>query len=214
MPEPIRVLVADDHPLFRRGLVGLLSEEPGFAVVGEASSGPEALELSAQRRPDVVLLDVHMPQGAGLEVVPALKQKLGVRVLILTVSDRDEDLLGAIEAGADGYLLKSAEPNELSQAIRQVAAGQSVLSPEVTRSVMQAAAHAQDRQPPVNLSDREREVLAELARGATTAEIAARLFISISTVKTHVNHILEKLSAANRAEAVGRAAAMGLLHPE
>jgi len=214
MPESIGVLVADDHPLFRRGLVGLLGEQAGFEVVGEASSGPEALELAAQRRPDVVLLDVHMPAGGGLEVIQALKQQGNTHVLMVTVSDRDEDLLSAIQAGADGYLLKSAEPEELCRAIRQVAGGQSVLSPEVTRSVMQAAARTQDRQPQVNLSTREREVLAELARGATTSEIAANLVISTSTVKTHVNHILEKLSAANRAEAVGRAAAMGLLHPE
>jgi DNA-binding NarL/FixJ family response regulator len=214
MPEPITILVVDDHPLFRRGLVGLLSEQSDCRVVGEASSGPQALKLCRHSQPDVVLLDVHMPEGGGLEIVPALKQDLGVQVLMLTISDQDQDLLGAIQAGADGYLLKSAEPEELCRAIRQVATGQSVLSPEVTARVMKAAVRPQNHKPGVNLSPREREVLAELARGATTAEIASGLVISSSTVKTHVSHILEKLGAANRAEAVGRAAALGLLDPQ
>ncbi len=211
MPEPIKILVADDHPLFRRGLVGLLNEQADCVVVGEAVSGPEALELSRRSRPDVILLDVHMPEGGGLEVLPALKQELGIQVLMLTISDKDEDLLGAIEAGADGYLLKSAEPDELCRAIRRVAAGHSVLSPEITARVMQVAVQPQSNKPSISLSTREREVLAELARGATTAEIAATLVISSTTVKTHVSHILQKLKASNRAEAVGRAAALGLL---
>jgi DNA-binding NarL/FixJ family response regulator len=213
MSEPIKILVADDHPLFRRGLVGLLSEQPDCVVVGEAPSGPEALELSREGQPDVVLLDVHMPGGGGLAVVGALKD-LGARVLMLSISDKDEDLMEAIKGGADGYLLKSAEPAELCQAIRQVAAGGAVLSPEVTAAVMQAAARGQDHQVGTSLSPRERQVLAELARGATTAQIAQALVLSPSTVKTHVGHILEKLDAANRAEAVGRAAALGLLETE
>jgi DNA-binding NarL/FixJ family response regulator len=214
MPEPIKILVADDHPLFRRGLVGLLSEQTDCIVVGEASSATEALELSRGRQPDVVLLDVHMPGGGGVAVVGALKQEVGTQVLMLTISDQDEDLLGAVEAGADGYLLKSAEPEDLCQAIRKVAAGHAVLSPEVTATVMQAAARTRNETPRANLSVREREVLVQLARGATTAEIAEVLVISNSTVKTHVGHILEKLDAANRAEAVGRAAALGLLDPQ
>ena len=217
MSEAIKILVADDHPLFRRGLVGLLSEQPDCRVVGEASSGPEALELSREGQPDVVLLDVHMPGGGGLAVVGALKDS-GARVLMLTISDKDEDLMEAIGVGADGYLLKSAEPEELCQAIRQIAAGGAVLSPEVTAAVMQAAARGQDHQAGVSLSPRERQVLTELARGATTAQIAQALVLSpsiaVSTVKTHVGHILEKLDAANRAEAVGRAAALGLLGTE
>lgn len=211
MTEAVRVLVADDHALFRRGLVGLLSEQPDIEPVGEAHSGPEAVQLSRQLRPDVVLMDVHMPGGGGIEAVRALKQGAGVHVLMLTISEKDDDLWGAIAAGADGYLLKSAEPDELCRAIRRVASGQGALSPEITATVMRAASQARSREPAIELSQREREVLAELAHGATTIEIARRLVISESTVKTHVRHILEKLGASNRAEAVGRATALGLI---
>jgi DNA-binding NarL/FixJ family response regulator len=212
MTGEIKVLVVDDHILFRRGVVELLREEPGFVPVGQAGSGPEALQLSQQTRPNVVLLDVHMPKGGGVNVVHTLKQIPGVHVLMLTISEKDEDLMAAIEAGADGYLLKSAEPEVLCKAIQQVATGQSVLSPEITAKVMQVAARSWSSQPQVSLSPREREVLAELAQGATTAQIAATLVIAESTVKTHVHHILEKLDAANRTEAVARATAMGLLN--
>ncbi len=211
MPEPIKILVADDHPLFRRGLVALLNDQADYHVVGEATSGPQALELSRHIQPDLVLLDVHMPGGGGLPVLPAMKCDLGLRVLMLTISDQDEDLMGAIAAGADGYMLKSAEPEELCWAIQQVMAGHSVLSPEITSAVMQAATRVHHQAPQISLSPREGEVLAELARGATTTDIAATLVISPSTVKTHVRNILDKLGASNRAEAVGRAAALGLL---
>jgi two-component system, NarL family, nitrate/nitrite response regulator NarL len=212
MADTIEVLVVDDHALFRRGVVDLLHDEPGFAVAGEASSGPEALKLSREVKPHVVLLDVQMPGDGGVSVVQDLKQEVGARVLMLTISEKNEDLHAAIEAGADGYLLKSAEPDELCRAIRQVAAGQSVLSPEITARVMRAAVRSWQYEPAVNLSPRELEVLAELARGATTAEIANTLIISPSTVKTHIHHILEKLEAANRAEAVALATQMGLLN--
>ncbi len=211
MAEPIKVLVVDDHTLFRRGIVALLSEEVDFRLVGEASSGPESLELSRRYHPDVVLMDIHMPGGSGVEAVRSLKQTAGLGVLMLTISENDEDLFDAIEAGADGYLLKNAEPEILCRAIRQVAAGQAVLSPEVIARVMRVAARSRSRQPQVSLSQREQEVLTELAKGATTAEIAATLIISPNTVKTHISHILEKLDAANRAEAISRANAMGLL---
>jgi DNA-binding NarL/FixJ family response regulator len=214
MTNMIKVLVVDDHALFRRGVVELLREQPDFSLAGEAGSGPAALELSRRVQPDVVLLDVHMPGGGGVEAVRGLKQNPGLQVLMLTISEKNEDLLAAIEAGADGYLLKSAEPEELCRAIRQVAAGQSVLAPEVTAKVMHAAARTRSRQPPVDLSLRELEVLVELAQGATTLEIAATLVISQNTVKTHVRHILEKLGVSNRAEAVSRATAMGLLDAE
>lgn len=211
MAETIRVLVVDDHTLFRRGVVDLLRDEPDFTPVGEAHSGPEALELSQRVQPDVVLLDVHMPGGNGVDAVQDLKQIPGVHILMLTISEKDEDLLAAIEAGADGYLLKGTEPDDLCRAIRQAATGQSILSPEITAKVMRAAAHGWERSAQVSLSPREQEVLAELARGATTADIAATLIIAESTVKTHIHHILEKLDASNRAEAVARATAMGLL---
>lgn len=211
MPEPIKLLIADDHVLFRHGIVGIIKEQPDFQIVGEASSGPEVVQFSRERPLDVILMDIHMPGGSGVEATRILKEETAVRVLILTVSDNDEDLIKALAAGADGYLLKNAEPDELFQAIRQVAAGQGVLSPEVTARVMQAAGSAQSQQQATLLSQREQEVLTELTKGGTTAHIAAVLFISENTVKTHIRHILEKLGAANRTEAVARAAELGLI---
>jgi len=213
MSELIKVFIADDHALFRRGVLELLREEPDFSPVGEVSNGPDTVQLCRQLKPDVVLLDVHMPGGSGLDVIQALKQQPQLKVLMLTISEKDEDLMAAIEAGADGYLLKGTEPEALVQAIREVAAGQAVLSPDITAKVMKAAASSWSSDPGVSLSPREQEVLTELARGATTAEIAVTLVISTSTVKTHIHHILEKLDAANRTEAVARATTLGLIDP-
>jgi DNA-binding NarL/FixJ family response regulator len=210
MPEPIGLVLADDHALFRQGLARLLNEQPDLVVLAEASSGEEALHCCRRHRPQVVLLDVHMPGGDGIEAVRALKQQPGIGVLMLTISDKDDDLLGALAAGADGYLLKTAEPDQLCQAIRQVASGRGALSPEVTARVIQAAA-SQGQQQAASLSPRETEVITELAQGATTAEIATQLVISENTVKTHIRRILDKLEAANRAEAVARATALGLI---
>ncbi len=210
MPEPIGLVLADDHPLFRQGLVRLLNEQPDFVVLAEAASGEEALRCCRRHRPQVVLLDVHMPGGGGIEAVRILKRQAGIGVLMLTISDKDDDLLGALAAGADGYLLKTAEPDQLCQAIRQVASGRGALSPEVTARVIRAAA-SQGQQQAASLSPRETEVITELAGGATTAEISSRLVISENTVKTHIRRILEKLEATNRAEAVARATALGLI---
>ncbi len=211
-PSPIRVLVVDDHALFRRGVVELLREEPGLDVVGEAGNAQEALVLTRRHAPQVVLLDVHMPGARGVEILPALKREGAGRVIMLTISDRDEDLMAALAGGADGYLLKNTEPEELVRAIHRVVAGHGALAPEVTPRVMQAAAQRPPEPSPAGiLSPREQEVLHALAQGATTGEIARQLVISESTVKTHVRHILEKLDATTRAEAVARAAALGLL---
>ncbi len=209
--KPISLVIVDDHALFRSGLVSLLTSMPQFKIVGEASNGREALELVADKKPDVVLLDVNMPVMDGVETVRVLKKKERCRILMLTVSKHDEDLFGAITAGADGYLLKNASPDELASAISNVHAGLSVLSPDVTKRVMQSVNLEHDRAADIGLSTREMEVLECLAQGKTTAQISEDLFISDNTVKTHVRHILNKLEASNRAEAVSKATQFGLI---
>jgi DNA-binding NarL/FixJ family response regulator len=209
--KKIRVLVVDDHALFRAGLTSLLSQMPEFEVVGEAGDGQQALEVVFRAKPDVILLDVNMPRMNGVETVRALRDYPEIHIIMLTISKHDEDLFGAIEAGADGYLLKNAEPGELQRAIHLIAEGKSVLSPEVTGRVMRAVGGLRGILPEINLSRREMEVLDCLARGMTSAQIADGLFISENTVKTHVRHILEKLEAANRAEAVSKAIQLGII---
>jgi DNA-binding NarL/FixJ family response regulator len=204
-------VVVDDHALFRAGLVNLLAQMPEMEVVGEAGDGREAVAIVEQNKPDVVLLDVNMPVMDGVETVEALKEAQDCRIVMLTISNHDEDLFGSIAAGADGYLLKSAEPEELRRAILLVAEGKSVLSPDVTRRVLQMVGSGKELYSEVGLSKREREVLDCLARGMTSAQIADDLFISENTVKTHVRHILEKLEASNRAEAVSKAIQIGLI---
>jgi DNA-binding NarL/FixJ family response regulator len=207
----IRIVVVDDHALFRAGLVSLLTTIPEFEIVGEAGDGMEALSIVADEKPDVVLLDVNMPVMGGVEMVEALQETEKPRILMLTISKHDEDLFGAIAAGADGYLLKDAEPDELRRSIILVAEGKSVLSPEVTGRVMKVVGSSHGIPPDVALSRREMDVLKCLAKGKTSAQIASDLFISENTVKTHVRHILEKLEASNRAEAVSRAIQLGVI---
>lgn len=208
---PLRLVVVDDHSLFRRGLISLLADMPEFQVVGEAVNGWEALDVIADHKPDVVLLDLNMPVMDGIETVVALRRQSNEqRIMMLTISQDDDDLLAAIRAGADGYLLKNTEPDELRKAILRISQGQSVLSPEVTAPVLRALARA-PQIPKVLLSERELEVMRCLAGGQTTLQIAAKLFISENTVKTHVRHILEKLEASNRTEAVSKAIQMGLI---
>lgn len=208
---PIRIVVVDDHSLFRHGLVNLLNEMSDLQVVGEAKDGLTAVQVVAETEPDIVLLDVNMPGMNGVETLRAFqKARLTPRVLMLTISQQDDDLIGSIAAGASGYLLKNAEPDILHQTILQVAAGNSVLSPEVTARVLQVVRQAQSGMTHSLLSGRELDVLRCLARGRTTSQIAEELFISENTVKTHVRHILEKLEVSNRAEAVAKAMQMGL----
>jgi len=207
----IRIVVVDDHALFRSGLISLLGDMGEFQVVGEAANGREAIEVVRQAKPDVVLMDVNMPVMGGVETVRALKGHEPCRIIMLTISKSDDDLLNAISAGADGYILKNASPDELKKAILQVHKGMGVLSPEVTRQVMTAVASGKTPQQEIGLSAREIEVLSCLARGLTTAQISNELFISENTVKTHVRHILEKLEASNRVEATRKAVQMGLI---
>ncbi len=211
MSAEIRIVVVDDHTLFRRGLVGLLVEMEGFKVIGEASNGQDALSVIATQNPDIVLLDVNMPEMSGIATLAALrKQGVVSPVLMLTISQHEEDLIGAIRAGANGYLLKNAEPETLRQTIKQVVAGNSVLAPEVTEQVFRLVRSGQF--DPINLlTGREVEVLRYLSQGLTTAQTGSEMFISENTVKTHIRHILEKLEVSNRAEAVARATQLGLI---
>jgi DNA-binding NarL/FixJ family response regulator len=212
--KPIRLLVVDDHALFRSGLISLLKGMPEFEVVGEAGNGREALDIASQLLPDVVLLDVNMPVMDGVETVRLMKESLPCRILMLTISKNDEDLFGSILAGADGYLLKNATPEELCRSIMQLQEGMAVLAPDVTRKVMGAVRADQAALAGHGLSSREMEVLRCLAQGMTTTQISNELFISDNTVKTHVRHIMDKLEASNRAEAVSKATQLGLMGGE
>ena len=210
--KTIRVLVVDDHALFRRGLVSLLQEMPGIQVVGEAGNGEAAIDAVVRQPPEVILMDVNMPVMDGVATVEELKRRKYMgKIIMLTISRQEPDLLGAITAGADGYLLKNVEPAELENAIHHVMEGRGALSPEVTRPVMQALASGTTGVFEEKLTRRELEVLAWVADGATTTQVADQLSISESTVKTHVRHILEKLEATNRAEAVQKALRLGLI---
>lgn len=209
--DTVKLVVVDDHALFRAGLLSLLREMESISVVGEAENGLQALEVVRNTRPDVVLLDVNMPVMNGVETVRSLKMVSEVKIIMLTISRSDDDLLSSIVAGADGYLLKNSEPSELRNAIQLVYEGKSILSPEITQQVMNAVSFESKQNLDNDLSDRELDVLACLSSGRTTAQIANELFISENTVKTHVRHILNKLEASNRAEAVSKAITLGLL---
>ncbi|RPI86200.1 MAG: DNA-binding response regulator [Chloroflexi bacterium] len=211
----IRLLVVDDHALFRAGLVSLLDDMPEIVVVGEAGDGKEAVEAAKRLTPDVILMDVNMPVMDGVEAVEALRRDdKKVHIIMLTISQHDDDLFGAIQAGAEGYLLKNAEPEDLRTAILNVYEGKAVLSAEVTRQVLRAVANIHGPIPDAGLSKREMEVLECLAQGKTTYQIATDLYVSENTIKTHIRHILEKLEAANRAEAVSKATQLGIIRTD
>lgn len=206
------LVVVDDHPLFRRGLVSLLNEMPDFEVVGEAGSGREALAVIGALNPDLVLLDVNMPGMGGVETLREIhRRNARLPVLMLTISQNEEALMGAILAGASGYLLKDSEPETLRLVILRALAGESVLSSAVTAKVFDALRRLEAERGRGLLSDRELEVLRCMRRGLTTAEICGELFISENTVKTHVRHILEKLQVRKRVEAVAKASDLDLV---
>ena len=208
----LRLVVVDDHALFRRGLVSLLEDMSEFLVVGEASNGQDALVVIEKTKPDIVLMDINMPVMDGIQALGTIrKTQPDQKVLMLTISQNDEDLINAIVTGANGYVLKNTEPENLKHTILQVSAGNSVLSPEVTAKVLSAVRRSQTDRNRGLLSEREVEVLKCLARGQTTVQIANILFISENTVKTHIRHILEKMEVNNRAEAVARAAQLDLI---
>jgi DNA-binding NarL/FixJ family response regulator len=198
---PIRVLIVDDHPVVRDGLRGVFAGEDGFAVVGEAGNGAEALARVAAADVDVVLMDLRMPTMGGVEAIARLRaEHPGVRVLVLTTYDTDRDVLPAIEAGATGYLLKDSPRRDLLDGVRAAFAGRPVLAPSVAGRLM-GLVGTPDRQAD-ELSPRELEVLRAVAAGSTNREIAAALFISEATVKTHLIHLYNKLGARDRASAV------------
>jgi len=207
----VSLLIVDDHPVVRDGLRGMFESAPGFTVLGEASNGVEAVAKAGELDPDVILMDLRMPGGGGVDAIRELTRGgARARVLVLTTYDTDSDTLPAIEAGATGYLLKDAPRDELFTAVRAAAQGRTVLSPAVaTRLVSAVRAPRGPGEEP--LSAREREVLALVARGASNREIARDLFISEATVKTHLTHLYAKLGVNDRAAAVAVAYDRGIL---
>jgi two-component system nitrate/nitrite response regulator NarL len=199
--SPVRIVVIDDHTLFRRGITALLARVPDFEVVGEAADGFEGIKAVATGRPDVVLLDLHMPGLTGIEAMQAiLRESPGAHVVMLTVSEEAEDLMAALRAGALGYLLKNIDSDFLVESIRRAANGDSVMSPEMTGKLLRELRTGGDASPVPELSPREREIVGCLTRGASNKEIARELAIAESTVKIHVQHILRKLELGSRVQ--------------
>jgi two-component system nitrate/nitrite response regulator NarL len=219
MQAPIRLLVVDDHTLFRRGLIALLSQHARLRVVGEAADAGEALRRAAELGPDVVLLDNHLPGVRGIDALPGLRAAApGAKVLMLTVSEDEDDLAAALRGGAQGYVLKTIEGDALVQAIERCACGESFVSPEMTGKLVTALrtqhaprepARAPD-EPLAALSPRERDIVRRIARGLSNKEIGRELDIAETTVKIHVQHILRKLGLTSRVQAAVVASEQGL----
>lgn len=205
----IHIVLVDDHPVIREGIAGILNSATDIDVIGQATSGPEAVELVATLQPDLVLMDLRMPAGDGVEATRLItSQWPGVRVVVLTTYDTDHDILRAIEAGATGYLLKDIDPTELARSVRAASRGETVLAPRVA-SALVGRARGQTALP--ELSQREVEVLRLAADGLTNAAIGSRLFVSEATVKTYLSRAFEKLGVGDRTSAVRYALEEGLL---
>ena len=212
--DPLRILIADDHPLFRDGLRALLKAAPDMELVGEATTGEEAVSLAAELQPDVVLMDIQMPGLSGVEATRrVVLASPHIRVLIVTMFEDDRTVFAAMRAGARGYVLKGASSAEMVRAIQAVGAGEAIFSPSVAARLMEYFANIQPTAPtPIfpELSDREREILDLIAQGRSNPEIAARLVLSPKTVRNHVSNVLNKLQVADRTEAAIRAREVGL----
>ncbi len=210
--SPIRILIADDQSIVRKGIRALLSTESGMEVVGEARTGTETVAQAEALQPDVILMDLVMPELSGIEATRQITERLpAVRILILTSFGTDDKVFPAIKAGALGYLLKDSEPEELVQAIRQVYHGESSLHPTIARRVLRELAHPAERIPAVEpLTEREVEVLRQVAQGLSNRDIAEQLVINEATVRTHVSNILSKLHLASRTQAALYALREGL----
>jgi DNA-binding NarL/FixJ family response regulator len=207
--DPIRTLIADDHELFRRGLRMVLDDEPDIDVIGEAGDGESAVAMAREHAPDVVVMDVRMPIKSGIDAARSIKEELpGTKILVLTISDEEDDLYEAIKAGANGYLLKEISIDEIGHAVRSVNGGQSLISPSMASKLLDEFAamikkeEQKEQVPAPRLTPREMEVLQHVAQGMNNREIAKTLFISENTVKNHVRNILEKLHLHSRMEAV------------
>jgi DNA-binding NarL/FixJ family response regulator len=211
--EALRIMLVDDHALIRKGLAALLAGQAGFRVVGEAEDGMEAIELARQIMPEFILMDVHMPRCTGPEATQVITREMPhVKVVMLTVSDRDEDLFEAIKSGASGYLLKNLEPEQLFEILEQTRKGEPALSPIMMARILQEFQSPSEPQVvQEELTERELEVLQLVVEGVTNAEIADRLVISENTVKMHLRNILDKLHLRNRIQAAVYAVRKGIV---
>lgn len=209
---PIRILIVDDHTIVRDGLNTMLDRQDDFAVVGEAGDGKEAARLARQLAPDVILMDLRMPEMSGVEAMRAIgAENPNIKTIVLTTFDTDEYIFDAIEAGAKGYLLKDASREELFSAVRTVHRGESQIEPGVAAKLLNRFKQLSRASAPDALSEREVEVLQLIARGASNREIAGELFIRESTVKTHVANIFQKMGVSQRTEAVTQALQRGII---
>lgn len=214
--DTIKILIVDDHEVVRDGISAMLGRQPDFTVIGEANNGLVAVEMANKLGPDLILMDLRMPEMTGVEAMRHIRhQNAGVKFIVLTTYDSDEYIFDAIEAGAKGYLLKDASREELFQAVRAVHRGESLLEPGVAARLLDRLVQLshQSRQPTVGniLSERETEVLQQIATGAANKTIAATLSISESTVKTHIANIFQKLEVSQRTEAVTKAMSIGII---
>jgi DNA-binding NarL/FixJ family response regulator len=212
--EKIRILIADDHLLFRDGLRALLASAEDTELAGEATSGDEAIALAAALQPDVVLMDIQMPGANGIDATcQIVRTSPHISVLMITMFEDDSSVFAAMRAGARGYLLKGANHAEMLRAIRAVASGEAIFSPPIALRLMEYFAHIRPTTPPrvfPELTEREREILGMIAQGDKNADIAARLVLSDKTVRNHVTNILSKLQVADRAQAIVRAREAGM----